>query len=124
MMNMWSDLQDSLVTIDPGIEPGTWEAKFCFAPSLSLFRGHFPDNPLLPGVMQVEMAHLAMVRITGANYRIVGVKKAKFTGQVFPGDQITVRLAAKDREDYLQVRAQLSVGEKKVGSVILDLQAS
>lgn len=123
-MNMWSDLQDSLVAIDPGIEPGSWEAKFCFDPSLSLFRGHFPGNPLLPGVMQVEMAHLAMSRITGSNYRIIRVKKAKFTGQVFPGDQITVRLAAKDREDYLQVKAQLSVGEKKVGSVILDLQAS
>ena len=74
--------------------------------------------------MQVEMAHLAMARITGSNYRIIKVKKAKFTGQIFPGDQITVRLAAKDREDYLQVKAQLSVGEKKVGSVILDLQAS
>jgi 3-hydroxyacyl-[acyl-carrier-protein] dehydratase len=123
-MNMWSDLQDALVAIEPGVEPGTWEAKFCFAPGLSLFKGHFPDHPILPGVMQVEMAHLAMARITGANYRIIGVKKAKFTGEVFPGDQITVRLAANDREDCLQVRAQLSVGDKKVGSVILDLQAS
>ena len=123
-MNMWSDLQDSLVAIDPGIDPHSWEAKFCFAPSLSLFKGHFPDNPLLPGVMQVEMAHLAVARVTGSNYRIIKVKKAKFTGQIFPGDQITVRLSAKDLEDYLQVKAQLSVGKKKVGSVILDLQAS
>jgi len=121
---MWSDLQDSLVAIDPGIEPGTWEAKFLFNPSLSLFRGHFPGSPLLPGVMQVEMAHLAMERIAGLHYRIIGVNKAKFTGQIFPGDQITIRLAAKDQEDYLQVKAQLSVERRKVGSVIMNLQAS
>ncbi len=122
-MNMWSDLQDSLVAIGPGSESNTCEAKFCFDPNLSMFRGHFPDNPILPGVMQVEMVHLVMVRMTGANYRIIRVKKAKFIGQVFPGDQITVHLAVKDREDYLQVKAQLSVEGKKVGSVILDLQA-
>ena len=121
---MWSDLQDSLIAIGPEIEPSIWEANFCFDSSLPLFRGHFPGNPLLPGVMQVEMAHLAMERITGANYRIIRVKKAKFTGQVFPGDQVTVHLASKDWEDYLQVKAQLSVGGKKVGSVILELQAS
>ncbi len=122
MMDMWSDLQNALVSTGPGLEPDSWEAKFCFDPGLPLFQGHFPGNPLLPGVMQVEMANLAMTRITGAHYRVVGVKKAKFMGQIFPSDLITLHLAARDREGGLQVRVQLSVDGKKVGSVILDLQ--
>ena len=74
--------------------------------------------------MQVEMAHLAMVESPERIIGLSGSRRPSSPDRVFPGDQITVRLAANDREDYLQVRAQLSVGEKKVGSVILDLQAS
>lgn len=65
------------------------------------FNGHFPEQPIMPGVLIVE----AMAQATGLlGYRtmnsepstdllyvLAGVDKAKFKQQVVPGDQLTLK---------------------------------
>ena len=62
------------------------------------FNGHFPDQPIMPGVLIIE----AMAQATGLLgfrtmseepqedmlYILVGVDKVKFKKQVVPGDQL------------------------------------
>lgn len=62
------------------------------------FTGHFPDKPIMPGVLIIE----AMAQATGllgfktmgeepqqdVLYILVGVDKVKFKKQVIPGDQL------------------------------------
>jgi 3-hydroxyacyl-[acyl-carrier-protein] dehydratase len=62
------------------------------------FTGHFPGNPVMPGVLIIEaMAQAAgmlanldasMRGKTGELYYLVKVDKAKFTKTVLPGDQL------------------------------------
>ncbi|GJL53142.1 MAG: hypothetical protein NPIRA02_02740 [Nitrospirales bacterium] len=62
------------------------------------FPGHFPGQPVMPGVLQLEVmaqvgAVLALKGAQGPGRSIVylaGVDKAKFRKPVFPGDQLTV----------------------------------
>ena len=60
------------------------------------FPGHFPQAPVMPGVLILEvMAQatgvLAMgVRRRDVRYYIVGVDKARFRKPVVPGDQLVV----------------------------------
>ena len=60
------------------------------------FPGHFPEAPVMPGVLILEvMAQatgiLAMgVRKDDTRYYIVGVDKARFRRPVVPGDQLVV----------------------------------
>ena len=60
------------------------------------FPGHFPEAPVMPGVLILEvMAQatgiLAMgARAEDARYYIVGVDKARFRKPVVPGDQLVV----------------------------------
>ena len=60
------------------------------------FPGHFPEAPVMPGVLILEvMAQatgiLAMgARREDARYYIVGVDKARFRKPVVPGDQLIV----------------------------------
>tara|TARA_B100000749_G_scaffold280896_1_gene280680 strand:- start:51729 stop:52211 length:483 start_codon:yes stop_codon:yes gene_type:complete len=60
------------------------------------FNGHFPDYPLLPGVMQVEgMAQAcAVCSYTGKNEGqemvITGINKARFRRPVVPGDILKI----------------------------------
>ncbi|MCE9594636.1 MAG: UDP-3-O-acyl-N-acetylglucosamine deacetylase [Planctomycetes bacterium] len=68
------------------------------------FQGHFPDQPLMPGVLQLEaMAQLAGVLLlrklenTGKLAVLWSIDKVKLRGAVVPGDQLrleveTVRL--------------------------------
>lgn len=64
-----------------------------------MFTGHFPNNPVLPGVYMVEaMAQLggAMVLEPGEYVRTVpylaGIDKAKFRRPVIPGDRLEIEV--------------------------------
>ena len=68
-------------------------------PNLPLFEGHFPGQPILPGVIIMEAlaqaASICLLVEEGMAGRIgflVGIDKAKFREQVRPGD--TIRLEA------------------------------
>jgi 3-hydroxyacyl-[acyl-carrier-protein] dehydratase len=62
------------------------------------FQGHFPGNPVMPGVMILEslaqaaaiLSFLSMKRDTTQNllYYFVGIDRARFKKPVIPGDQL------------------------------------
>lgn len=62
------------------------------------FVGHFPGNPIMPGVLQIEaMAQagcvLMMRRFPGAERRVpvfMGIDKVRFRKKVGPGDQLRI----------------------------------
>lgn len=65
------------------------------------FNGHFPDEPIMPGVLMVE----AMAQVSGVLgfisagitaedgylYLFAGVDKVRFKRRVIPGDQLIIR---------------------------------
>ena len=90
-------------------------AKKFIAPDSFWFRGHFPEHPVTPGVLIVEMlaqagavCALAMPENKGKIAFFAGIDKAKFRRQVLPGD--TLRLEV----EMLKVRGSFGVG-KAVG---------
>ena len=79
-------------------EPGqSVVAELDVSPDLPLFQGHFPDYPVLPGVILMEaLAQAASFSVLvdrgdeGAIGFLTGIDGAKFRRQVRPGE--TVRL--------------------------------
>lgn len=68
------------------------------------FQGHFPNQPIMPGVLILE----AMAQATGLLafsdmgdahksklYMLVGIDKSRFRGQVVPGDQLVLDISLK-----------------------------
>lgn len=68
------------------------------------FQGHFPGQPVMPGVLILE----AMAQATGLLafssmddghesklYMLVGIDKVRFRGQVVPGDQLMLDVRLK-----------------------------
>ena len=66
------------------------------------FTGHFPDHPVMPGVLIIEaiaqaagcLAHLAKAsdNSQGALYYLAKVEKARFSRTVVPGDQLVMEV--------------------------------
>ncbi len=64
------------------------------------FKGHFPDEPVMPGVLIVEtlaqagaVAVLSMPEYKGKTAYFGGIKNAKFRQKVRPGDELRLEVA-------------------------------
>jgi len=74
-------------------------ATYRFRPDADFYRGHFPGNPVTPGVLLVEaMAQAGVVAhgiyLCGANPAMLTLftdATVEFTGIVRPGDRVVVR---------------------------------
>ena len=90
--------REPFLFIDEIIEAGKEKivAKHIFSESEFFFKGHFPDYPVVPGVILIE----TMAQSGGAGLRKIGiigdgalfflatVDKVKFRRQVKPGDEV------------------------------------
>ena len=73
-----------------------------------VFEGHFPNNPILPGVLIIEamaqtaglLAFKTMGRTANKQkaYVVAAVDNAKFRRPVIPGDQLIIRATIKSRK--------------------------
>lgn len=88
------------------------------------FQGHFPENPIFPGVLQVEaMAQAGGVLILSKvpdpeNYStyFMKIENVRFKDKVVPGDTLIMRLelTAPIKRGICMMRGQAYVGEKLV----------
>ncbi len=92
-------LVDKIIELEPkirivGIKQVTVNEYF--------FQGHFPDAPVMPGVLQIEAlaqvgAILALRELDDRDDKIpffAGINRAKFRRPVVPGDTLTLEVTA------------------------------
>ena len=89
------------------------------------FQGHFPERPLMPGVLIVEsMAQVGGLIVTqmpdlpSGLFVFAGIDKVKFRRPVVPGDQliITCQLLSIKRKRFGKVKGEAHVEGKLVCS--------
>ena len=86
------------------------------------FKGHFPGNPIMPGVLIAEslaqtgaVAILSMEANKGKNALFGGIDKMRFKKQVIPGDKLKLEVKIIKRKGPIGVgEAIASVNEKIV----------
>lgn len=86
-----------------------------------LFNGHFPGNPVMPGVLIVEalaqtgaVALLSLPEFKGKTAYFGGIKSAKFRKVVRPGDSLRLEVTLeKIRNNVGLGKAIATVDEKK-----------
>ena len=105
---------------------GRLEAEVFVDPAWTLFHGHFPERPILPGVILVEMIAQAGALIgcldgvveAGTFLAFTGIEKARFRRPVLPGE--TVSLSATldgERRGFYRFSGAASVGSDLAAKV-------
>ena len=59
-------------------------------PDSPWFDGHFPGNPTLPGIAQLEMAIDAIRLVSKQNLSVTGFRKIRFKRVIRPGEKLKV----------------------------------
>lgn len=77
-------LQNELYTI---VETGDNIAKIRLVPESAIYQGHFPGNPVTPGVCQVGIVEELAAAMLGYALRLKEVKMLKYTDILRPSGE-------------------------------------
>ena len=89
-------LIDTIEELEPGVKA---VGRKCVSYNEPYFVGHFPKEPVIPGILMIEaMAQAGAVAILskpenkGKTAYFAGISNAKFKQKVLPGDVLTLEL--------------------------------
>jgi 3-hydroxyacyl-[acyl-carrier-protein] dehydratase len=111
---------DRLLQLDPG---RSGAGEYCVRGDEGFLRGHFPGQPMMPGVLLTEaLAQLAGVIAQSdpaiaplADLRLTALRNVKITGTAFPGE--TLRIGAKVAgrlANLVQASGSIHVGDRLI----------
>lgn len=61
-------------------------------PESNWFSGHFPGEPILPGIAQLGMVFDAITRAAGRNFKITGIRRVRFKQIIRPDDPVCLKI--------------------------------
>lgn len=99
----------------------------CVSANELYFHGHFPEKPIMPGVLMLEgMAQTAAAMMmslpetTGRLAFFAGINKAKFRRLVVPGDVLTMHVTiTRFKARVGKVKAEAWVGDEQAAEAEL-----
>lgn len=118
---------EKLTTLVPGI---SGSATYSITGNEPFLKGHFPDNPLWPGVLMIEaIAQLGGViaqsdpaEPTLDDMRLTSVKNAKILGTAPPRTTLTIEAKVEGRlGNLIQVSGSVSEGENQLATAMIML---
>lgn len=102
-------LIDTIEEIESGVRA---VGKKCVSMNEPYFVGHFPGNPVMPGVLIIEalaqvgaVAMLSLPEMQGKTAYFAGIDKARFRKKVVPGDVLMLETS------IIKVKGPVGIGK-------------
>jgi acyl-CoA synthetase (AMP-forming)/AMP-acid ligase II len=88
---------------------GSCIAELWVSPTMPYLKGHFPGQPILPGVVQIDWLVWLTRELLGLDAEFAGLEVAKFRRVIRPGSRLQVHLA--NDEARSRTRYQIAIGD-------------
>jgi len=106
---------DTVTALCPGESA---EGHKTFPPEEAFFRGHFPGEPLVPGVILTEaLAQIAGLAVAQPGLRLAAIRAMKFPSAARPGEKIALRA---DRQGGVGALHQFAVRASVNGTTVAE----
>lgn len=86
------------------------------------FAGHFPGQPIVPGVVLLDLALLAVARWLGVGAR-GEIASTKFLSPVAPGETLILEASCQTADGLHTVRFEIAAANRKIASGVFKLAA-
>lgn len=88
------------------ITPETILATISINPGDKIFEGHFPDSPVMPGVVQLQIVKELLEKHLGRNVKMKSMRTSKFLQVINPKETPDVYIDIKFKNtEFLEVVA-------------------
>lgn len=71
--------------------------EISFDPSHEIFKGHFPQRPVVPGVLLMQTVRECFEDATGVSGKMITAGDLKFTNPVVPGEPVMIEVSSVNR---------------------------
>ena len=105
-MTLTAAIREAMQGRPEQIQPGVRKAEFIFSDTFAGFDGHFPNNPILPGIAQIIAA--ALTTHPDGPSHIRQIKAGKFISLVRPGETMAVEARFSEAGGNTLVNAECS----------------
>ncbi len=122
MKNMNEEIRQCSIISVHETERG-YEMGYVFPPTFSGFQGHFPQNPILPAIIQLMTARESIIEQMGRDLLITKVTRAKFQKIITPDIPVTVVWTLREQEDTFICKCILETEGNPASSFIMTLKA-
>jgi 3-hydroxyacyl-[acyl-carrier-protein] dehydratase len=114
-----------LVDVIEELVPGERATGYkCVTYNEPFFQGHFPEQPVMPGVLILEalaqvgsVAMLSLEENKGKVGYFGGIDKAKFKRKVFPGDKLKLECEIIKRKGPVGIGKAVATVDGKVAAI-------
>ena len=111
-------LLDTVEELEPGKRA---VARKCVTYNEPFFNGHFPQEPVMPGVLIIEamaqtgaVAVLSLPEYRGKTGYLGGIRSARFRGKVVPGDVLVLEVEMIRKKGPVGIGAAKAMVDGKI----------
>jgi 3-hydroxyacyl-[acyl-carrier-protein] dehydratase len=94
-------------------------AQITTGPHSPWFSGHFPDDPILPGVAQIHMVAASIAKVLQKELVLQSVARIKFRKLIRPGDVLDIHAETGKKEYHYSFQITSKQQEVCSGRLVL-----
>lgn len=108
----------NIISLEINTDKTIAKSVFTLNPHNDIFKGHFPGNPVLPGVCVIQIIKDIVSQISGCDIMLSEANTIKFQNPVIPEEnaEITADFKIRNEEGKIIVNAQIASADKVYGS--------
>lgn len=107
-------VKDFYTVLSIEVEDQQIDAAIKLNPDHPVYQGHFPQQPVVPGVMQLQILKEILEQQVHQKLQVNNISQVKFLNMIIPGNQpllLDIRLHTTD-DEQVKVDASIRIDER------------